>query len=47
MDQLAWHRVHNGAFKRIGGIAAVNRIDNLKTGVAVVVIADWFDKHLK
>ena len=34
MDQLAWHRVHNEAFKRIGGIAAVNRIDNLKTGVA-------------
>ena len=33
MDQLAWHRVHNEAFKRIGGIAAVNRIDNLKTGV--------------
>ena len=34
MDQLAWHRVHNEAFKRIGGVAAVNRIDNLKTGVA-------------
>lgn len=34
MDQLAWHHVHNEAFKRIGGIAAVNRIDNLKTGVA-------------
>jgi transposase len=34
MDQLAWHRVHNEAFKRLGGIAAVNRIDNLKTGVA-------------
>ena len=34
MDQLAWHRVHNEAFQRLGGIAAVNRIDNLKTGVA-------------
>ncbi len=34
MNQLAWHRVHNEAFKRIGGVAAVNRIDNLKTGVA-------------
>lgn len=34
MDQLAWHHVHSEAFKRLGGIAAVNRIDNLKTGVA-------------
>ncbi len=34
MDQLAWHHCHNEAFKRLGGIAAVNRIDNLKTGVA-------------
>lgn len=34
MNQLAWHRVHNEAFKRLGGVAAVNRIDNLKTGVA-------------
>ena len=34
MDQLAWHRVHNEAFKRLGGVAAVNRIDNLKTGVS-------------
>jgi len=34
MDQLAWHHVHNEAFRRLGGIAAVNRIDNLKTGVA-------------
>lgn len=33
MDQLNWHRVHNEAFVRLGGIAAVNRIDNLKTGV--------------
>jgi len=34
MDQLAWHHVHNEALKRLGGVAAVNRIDNLKTGVA-------------
>jgi transposase len=34
MDQLAWHRVHNEAFQRLGGVAAVNRIDNLKTGVS-------------
>lgn len=34
MHQLAWHHVHNEAFKRLGGVAAVNRIDNLKTGVA-------------
>ena len=34
MDQLNWHRVHNEAFTRLGGIAAVNRIDNLKTGVS-------------
>lgn len=34
MNQLAWHHVHNEAFKRLGGIAAVNRIDNLKTGVS-------------
>ena len=33
MNQLAWHHVHNEAFKRLGGVAAVNRIDNLKTGV--------------
>lgn len=34
MDQLAWHHVHNQAFRRLGGVAAVNRIDNLKTGIA-------------
>ena len=34
MNQLAWHHVHNEAFKRLKGIAAVNRIDNLKTGVS-------------
>lgn len=34
MNQLAWHHVHNQAFERLGGVAAINRIDNLKTGVA-------------
>lgn len=32
-DQLSWHQAHNEAFRRLGGIAAVLRIDNLKTGV--------------
>jgi len=32
-DQLAWHHVHNEAYPRLGGVAAVNRIDNLKTGI--------------
>jgi hypothetical protein len=34
MDQLHWHHAHNGAFRRLGGVPAVLRIDNLKTGVA-------------
>jgi transposase len=34
MDQLSWHRCHNEAFRRLGGVAAANRIDNLKTGVS-------------
>lgn len=33
MDQLAWHHGHTEAFRRLGGIPAVLRIDNLKTGV--------------
>lgn len=33
MDQLSWHHAHNEAFKRLGGVPAVNRIDNLKTGI--------------
>ena len=33
MDQLAWHHVHNEAYRRLGGVAAVDRIDNLKTGI--------------
>jgi transposase len=34
MDQLAWHHVHNEAYRRLDGVAAVNRINNLKTGIA-------------
>jgi transposase len=33
-DQLAWHHAHTEAFRRLGGVPAVLRIDNLKTGVA-------------
>src|SRR5262249_21058770 len=32
-DQLAWHHAHTEAFRRLGGVPAVLRIDNLKTGV--------------
>lgn len=34
MDQMAWHRCHLAALQRLGGVPAVIRIDNLKTGVA-------------
>jgi len=34
MDQLSWHHAHTQAFIRLGGVAAVNRIDNLKTGIS-------------
>jgi transposase len=33
-DQVHWLSCHNGAYRRLGGIAAVNRIDNVKTAVA-------------
>ena len=33
-NQLAWHRVHNESLRRLGGVPAVIRIDNLKTGVS-------------
>lgn len=35
MDQISWHHAHNEALMRLGGVPAVIRIDNLKTGVAV------------
>jgi transposase len=33
MNQLSWHHAHTQAFIRLGGVPAVNRIDNLKTGI--------------
>lgn len=33
-NQLAWLHCHNEAYKRLGGVAAVNRIDNEKTAIA-------------
>jgi len=33
-DQLAWLHCHNEAFKRLGGIAAINRVDNEKTAIS-------------
>ena len=33
-NQLSWLSCHNEAYRRFQGIAAVNRIDNLKTGIA-------------
>ena len=33
-DQLAWLHCHNHAYMRLGGIAAVNRIDNEKTAMS-------------
>jgi len=32
-DLLSWLWCHNGALHRLGGVAAVNRIDNVKTAV--------------
>jgi transposase len=34
VDQLAWHDVHNHAFRRLGGIPATVRVDNTKTAVS-------------
>lgn len=33
-DQLAWHRCHNEAFRRVGGVPATVRVDNEKTAVS-------------
>jgi hypothetical protein len=33
-DQLSWQSCHNEAYRRLQGIAAVNRIDNVKTAIA-------------
>jgi transposase len=34
MDQLSWLHAHNLALRRLGGVPAVLRIDNLKTAIA-------------
>lgn len=34
-DELHWLSCHNAAFRRLDGVAAVNRIDNVKTAIAV------------
>ncbi len=33
-DLLSWLTCHNGAYRRLAGVAAVNRIDNVKTAIA-------------
>lgn len=33
-DQLAWHHVHNEGFRRLGGVTATVRVDNLRTAVS-------------
>ncbi len=33
-DQLAWHQVHNAAFRRLGGVPATVRVDNERSAVA-------------
>ena len=34
-DQLSWLESHNAAYRWLGGVAAVNRVDNVKTAIAV------------
>jgi len=43
-DQLSWLRCHNEAFRRLAGVPAVNRIDNVKTALAVGAGA-WGEIH--
>lgn len=33
-DQLCWLQCHNEAYRRLAGVAAVNRIDNVKTALS-------------
>lgn len=33
MDMVNWIHCHNEAYRRLGGVAAVNRIDNVKTAI--------------
>jgi transposase len=32
-DELSWLRCHNESYRRLAGVAAVNRIDNVKTAI--------------
>jgi transposase len=32
-NQVAWLHCHNGGFRRLGGVTAVNRVDNEKTAI--------------
>jgi transposase len=34
VDQLSWHHVHNESFRRLEGIPATVRVDNVKTAVS-------------
>lgn len=33
-DQVSWLSCHNAAFRRLHGVPAVNRIDNVKTAIS-------------
>lgn len=33
-DQVSWLACHNASYRRLAGVAAVNRIDNVKTAIA-------------
>ena len=43
-DQLGWLWCHNRAYERLAGIAAVNRIDNVKTAI-VKGAGSWGEIH--
>ncbi|MEM8994379.1 MAG: IS21 family transposase [Acidobacteriota bacterium] len=43
-DLLSWLHCHNEAFRRLAGIAAVNRIDNVKTAISKGAGA-WGERH--
>ena len=42
--QLSWLDCHNRAYRRLGGVAAVNRIDNPKTAI-IVGAGAWGEIH--
>jgi transposase len=43
-DQVSWLHCHNEAYRRLAGVAAVNRIDNVKTAV-VTGAGAWGEIH--